>query len=481
MIPSRGVRLSQKVFASSQLLKNASGGKSRAFSTRLAFDANASIRWRPCGPQLQGARPMIRPATINLVSARSISNQTQTLSQIEPPTTSQASEASKDALAPTQSTSLDQLDFHTTSSGIMNVEPHIGYLKELGLDFGWGPTAIMQWAYEHVHVLCGTPWWQTILITCTLYRFLVLAFPQVIQSDQMARMKAMADVTRPITQEMRDAAMKGDNYRLAIARNKEREIRESVGFKPWKQFAGPIVQGFLGYGTFHLMRSMASLPVPGMQDGGFLWIKDLTVSDPYFILPVALSATMFYLIKGGGESGAGDIQAMTTMKNVMMYGLPAVTFIFMTTMPGCLQLSFTATALLGMAQGKILMRDSVRNALGLYPLNKPAKPLVVEDKKRQIKRVRVNSQNMAKGVMGAYQPPNSAPMSTASAPKQGLLGGLKKSWSNLLREAQMATGSKVSKQETKEQKERRRRAEDYERRRKREIDEDAEYRRDMRR
>lgn len=186
----------------------------------------------------------------------------------------------------------------------------------------------------------------------------------------------------------------------------------------------------------------------------------------------------------------------------MVYGIPSITFLVMCSMPACLQLSFMATSVLGMAQGKLLMRDTVRNFLGLYPLYKP-QPMpqpAVEDKKTQIKRMRT-SQNQGRSVMKGYQPPTvassvrnlsvkGAPIATATAPQRpGILGGISrflktrilnplgKSSRNMMQEA-LALRGKASKQETKEEKEKKRRAQDYERRRTREIEEDAKYRRD---
>jgi YidC/Oxa1 family membrane protein insertase len=44
--------------------------------------------------------------------------------------------------------------------------------------------------------------------------------------------------------------------------------------------------------VFTGIRGMTNLPVPSMTDGGFAWVSNLTVPDPFFILPVLTSATM---------------------------------------------------------------------------------------------------------------------------------------------------------------------------------------------
>lgn len=277
------------------------------FSTRQAFDANASVRWPSGAAQLRAPRTMLLSTTVPLLSARFQSTSPLPRSNVadlathQSPTSSSTEvwTASSDPLAATTSTSLDHLDFPTTSGGLVSVEPHIGYLKELGLDFGWGPTAIVEWAYEHIHVLAGTPWWGSILITCALYRVLILAYPQLVQSDQMARTAAMKDVMKEPNQRFMDAMKSGNQYEMQTAQAELRQIKSASGISSLKAMWGPIIQGFLGYGTFNLMRSMSNLPVPGLQTGGFLWITDLTVADPFFIMPVALSATMFYLMKVG--------------------------------------------------------------------------------------------------------------------------------------------------------------------------------------
>ena len=51
------------------------------------------------------------------------------------------------------------------------------------------------------------------------------------------------------------------------------------------------------FGMFRLLRGMAALPVPGLEDGGILWFQDLTMPDPFYILPVASAAVMYYIMK----------------------------------------------------------------------------------------------------------------------------------------------------------------------------------------
>jgi YidC/Oxa1 family membrane protein insertase len=49
--------------------------------------------------------------------------------------------------------------------------------------------------------------------------------------------------------------------------------------------------------TFISIRSMCKLPVESFHTGGILWFQDLTLTDPYYILPLISTATLFVMIK----------------------------------------------------------------------------------------------------------------------------------------------------------------------------------------
>lgn len=48
---------------------------------------------------------------------------------------------------------------------------------------------------------------------------------------------------------------------------------------------------------FIALRKMAYLPVPSFQTGGLLWFPDLTAADPFYILPLAVTGTMFFILE----------------------------------------------------------------------------------------------------------------------------------------------------------------------------------------
>ena len=172
---------------------------------------------------------------------------------------------------------------------------HLGFLKEMGLDYGWGPTAFVETLLEHVHIYAGTPWWASIAITMVMIRAALIKI-YMDASDAGARNSSITSYNAPLMERYKTAAVAKDVVAMREASTEMKELRKAAGIKYWKLFV-PFVQIPIGFGTFRLMRGMASLPVPGFDTGGLLWIQDLTISDPTFILPAVTSACYYFTFK----------------------------------------------------------------------------------------------------------------------------------------------------------------------------------------
>lgn len=164
----------------------------------------------------------------------------------------------------------------------------IGFLREAGLDFGWGPASMMQSLFEYVHIYGGTPFWGTIVISAFVVRAFV--FPLIIQASETgARLAAVRPVLQPLQEKMKAAAAAKDTRAMQAARQEAKEVYSATGIKLWKM-ALPFLQIPLGFGSWRVLRNMAEAGVPGMTTGGFLWLPNLTIPDPYFITPFVCAA-----------------------------------------------------------------------------------------------------------------------------------------------------------------------------------------------
>ena len=93
-----------------------------------------------------------------------------------------------------------------------------------------------------------------------------------------------------------------------------------------------------------------------MRSAHFLWISDLAVMDPYFILPILMGATMWlqqYLQTPPQTSNTNDIAAST--QRVMKW-MPAIFTILFAWMPAGLVLYWTVSNVFGILQMYIIKK-----------------------------------------------------------------------------------------------------------------------------
>jgi YidC/Oxa1 family membrane protein insertase len=165
----------------------------------------------------------------------------------------------------------------------------------MGLDYGHGPTGMMEWVLEHVHVLAGTPWWASIALTALIVRIACL-YPNFMGTDNAAKMAIVAPLAKPLMEKMKDASRLGDTAETMRIRAELQMMNKRAGVKYWKALV-PLLQAPIGFGTFFLLRGMANLPVPGLETGGILWFTNLTIPDPFFILPMATAGVLHFVLR----------------------------------------------------------------------------------------------------------------------------------------------------------------------------------------
>ena len=163
----------------------------------------------------------------------------------------------------------------------------VGYLNSLGIDHGWGPTSVMQWYFEHLHVWTGLEWGPSIILSGIVFRIICLPLYYKV-SENSARMKELKPLMDPYMQEMREAGQRQDTHKLMAVKGKISAMQKKAGANPFKSFLVFVTIPFT-FGNFILLRQICHLPVPGMEEQGMSWFTNLTVADPLFILP-AISA-----------------------------------------------------------------------------------------------------------------------------------------------------------------------------------------------
>lgn len=260
------------------------------------------------------------------------------------------------------------------ASAIPNIEDipeRIGYLKEIcGLDFGWGPTATMEWVLEHTHIWAGLSWTTSIVLLGIALRSTM--FPFLIGSaEQSGRMRKMATEMKPVQDAYREAARNQDRMKMSQLQLEMRAIKKTHGVDLKKAFYPLLIQLPFGFGAWRLLRNCATLPVPGFITESWLWTSDLTFSDPYFIMPAISSVMIYVTLKmnanaSQGSASVGGPDAMAILRKAM----PVLSFAFVSFQPGAVQLYFVSSAATGLATAWILQNAAVRRYLKLPILAK---------------------------------------------------------------------------------------------------------------
>lgn len=82
------------------------------------------------------------------------------------------------------------------------------------------------------------------------------------------------------------AKASGDPQAQQVVLGTLQKLMKENDVSPFRPLLMPLVQMPFFLAFFYSLRKLADLPLPQLKDGGFGWVTDLTIPDPYFILPV---------------------------------------------------------------------------------------------------------------------------------------------------------------------------------------------------
>ncbi|KAK7749661.1 hypothetical protein SLS53_000239 [Cytospora paraplurivora] len=337
---SNGKPLARASPAGSLLSGGRLGAAGLLSSQTILLSSTRQTRFASTGPT-----PVPTPSAAETVAATATSP-----SPVSPEPVSSATAATD---FPSDFSSLGDLD----GASLLNIPETIGYLHNLGLDYGWGPTALCQWVLEHLHVWGGLPWWASIMGLCLTVRA-VMAKPALVAQQEGVKMNKMrADPLFNSLNEkwMMSIAASGSvpQSELMQLRMQMNLVRERYGVKMWKMFL-PMLQAPIAFGGFRLLTGMGTLPVPGLETAGTLWFTDLTVADPYMVLPCRSIPFMS--------------PQQAKLMRVVPWVIGPISFFVTWKMAASVQLFFATTALLQYVQTTLWHVPAIRRACGLPSL-----------------------------------------------------------------------------------------------------------------
>ena len=183
----------------------------------------------------------------------------------------------------------------------------------------------------------GIPWWLSIAILTVIVRSLL--FPLTIR--QVKSMRAMQDLKPEmdrIRAKYKDHRQKQQEELMKLYQ--ERKVN------PFGSCLPLLVQMPIFIAMFYVIRGFANTH-ESFTEGGILWFQDLSVQDPFYILPILSAVTML---------AASEI----TSKNIdpqqrwLMRILPVVFTIFLLTFPAGLFMYWITSNLVTLVQNYVI-------------------------------------------------------------------------------------------------------------------------------
>ncbi|XP_076983341.1 mitochondrial inner membrane protein OXA1L isoform X2 [Tamandua tetradactyla] len=166
---------------------------------------------------------------------------------------------------------------------------------ELGLG-SYTPVGLIQNFLEFMHVDLGLPWWGAIAACTVLARCLI--FPLIVKGQrEAAKIHNHLPEIQKFSTRIREAKLAGDQAEFYRASSEMTLYQKKHDVKLFRPLILPLTQAPIFISFFIALREMANLPVPSLQTGGLWWFQDLTVSDPIYVLPLVVTATMWCVLE----------------------------------------------------------------------------------------------------------------------------------------------------------------------------------------
>ncbi|TGZ73015.1 hypothetical protein CRM22_001755 [Opisthorchis felineus] len=259
-------------------------------------------------------------------------------------------------------------------------------LASLGLCSYW-PSGWYQAVLEALHVSLDLPWWAAIAATTLCIRLCL--FPFIIgQRRSLAKYgDAMPRLTL-LQERLTNARLSGDYFEMMKVSKEMQEIMRSKDVNPLRSMKLLIVQVPIFLSVFAGIRGMASLPVPSMKTGGLSWFTDLTVPDPYYLLPFMSMASIILMFETGADMST---KGMTPIMKTGLRIFPVFGFLMVMNMPSAILWYWTVSNFISLVQAFVLRIPVIRDALKLPKVT--AMPEVSQNKRGFIEGFRETMAN----------------------------------------------------------------------------------------
>jgi YidC/Oxa1 family membrane protein insertase len=116
-------------------------------------------------------------------------------------------------------------------------------------------------------------------------------FPLVVRmTKHNMRFQAVNPQFTALMKRLNEAKQTRDQAQMAVVTQNLQGLMKEHDVSPFRAFTLPLVQMPFFLSMFYGLRNFAYTPLPQLKEGGFSWVTDLTMPDPFWILPITSMA-----------------------------------------------------------------------------------------------------------------------------------------------------------------------------------------------
>lgn len=250
-------------------------------------------------------------------------------------------------------------------------------LTSLGLG-GWSPSGLLQHLLDSTQYLTNLPWWATIvLVTCGIR--LALAPLLVYVQGNSIRLSNIQPQMQGMLADLEYAKSTGNQQEMQRSAVQVRKLLSDNNCSPFRSLLLPAVQMPVFLSFYFALDGLAKAKLPALTTGGFGWVQDLTLADPYYVLPITSSLMTLLVLETGAETGTTAMNQTSQarlVKNILR-GVTVLAAWFVSGFPSAVLLYWTTTNTFSLLQLLALRTRFMKRTLKLPErIEHPVKPNV---------------------------------------------------------------------------------------------------------
>lgn len=233
----------------------------------------------------------------------------------------------------------------------------------------WLPTRGFQYLLSTAHE-GGLPWVPAIALTTVAMRSMTLPLA-IMQIKNTYRLSQARPEIEALLEHLKEEQARGNQNATAEYQGRVQAVWSKYGANPLKSLAGIFVQMPIFIGFFSALRAFAAHKVPSLTEGGALWFTDLTLPDPYYIMPVLAGLSMLATVELGALDGMQGQPESTQKRTKMVMRFVSLAIVpFTMNMPAGVFVYWVTSNIFSLIQTSALKNKTLKTVLGLPDLTK---------------------------------------------------------------------------------------------------------------